>query len=119
MGKKKLLALMLAIMVGLSFSFVAMPNAYAGHVHTYKTSYKTYCQKYHTVTKKCTKCGHVKSSVKKAHNYKYVSVSDFTSRQHSYTYKCSLCGNRKMVGANHTWKNGKCTVCGYVKGAKG
>ena len=119
MGKKKLLALVLAIMVGLSFSFVAMPNAYAGHTHTYKTSYKTYCQKYHTVTKKCTKCGHVKSSVKKAHNYKRISVSSCSSTHHSYSYKCSLCGQRKMTTAKHTWKNGKCTVCGATKGAKG
>lgn len=118
MGKKKLLAFVLAIIVGVSFSFVILPDVYAGHTHTYKTTYSKYCQKQHTVTKKCTKCSY-KTSYREAHSYKLIKYSELNGTYHNCQYKCSKCGQYKMTKAKHSFKGKKCTKCGYVKGAKG
>ena len=94
---------------GLVFSASTLPNFIynitgSEHVHDYSGAYVATAGDKHV--HKCLTCDtnkEVPSSIE---------VYSFDRSKHGL--KCSVCGGFISGTSNHTYKNGKCTVCGFV-----
>lgn len=67
----------------------------------------------HYLTKKCNKCNY-KMSQLDAHTLPDTTPYDTNASQHWKSGKCTGCKTTVTINkANHTYKNGECSVCGY------
>ncbi len=66
---------------------------------------------------KCTKCGESKAvncKFSKIVKYNQLKAFDTKGYHHNTVYKCE-CGATKSVAQQHTFKNNKCTKCGFKR----